>query len=147
MDESSPQPPESPSPSDLSSREGAQKSSSAQVEAAEALENAPPFVRESMMALMASGPLPNPVANQVRPEHIKQSLDLADKQSDRDDRQESRSKLFLLIAFVIVVGLVVFLVIFLKDDPDLLQKVLTYAGTLFAGVAAGFGIGRAANQA
>lgn len=91
--------------------------------------------------------MPNPVASQVRPEHIKQSLDLADKQSARDDQQETRSKQYLLAAFLVVIGLVVFLVVFLKDDADLLQKVLSYAGTLFAGVAAGFGIGRATTAA
>lgn len=112
------------------------------ISASEAFENAPPEVSQMLAMMMSAGPVPSPIAKQVRPEHIDKSLELADRQADREHRQSNTTKICLMLGLLIAVGLVVFLVVVLKDAPELLEKVLALIIGLFAGFLGGFGAGK-----
>jgi len=94
------------------------------------------IMKESMFAgFMSSN---DTIAEKITTEHISKVLENADTQ-DKRDRQERRSEKNYQIIFLLI-GLVFigFLIIFLKDDKDLLYKIII-AIISFIG---GFGMGK-----
>ena len=94
------------------------------------------IMKETMFASFMSSN--NPIAEKITTEHISKVLENADIQ-DKRDRQERKSEknyqiIFLSIGLVFI-GL---LIIFLKEDKDLLYKIII-AIISFIG---GFGIGK-----
>jgi len=94
------------------------------------------IMKESMFASFMSSN--DPISEKITTEHISKVLDNVDVQ-DKRDRQERKSDKNYQIAFLLI-GLIFmgFLIVFLKDDKDLLYKIII-AVISFIG---GFGIGR-----
>ena len=94
------------------------------------------IMKESMFASFMSGN--DPIAEKITTEHISKILENVDVQDkrDRDERKSEKNYqiIFLLIGLVFM-GLLIF---FLKDDKDLLYKIII-AIISFIG---GFGIGK-----
>jgi len=92
--------------------------------------------------MMAAGPMPHPIVAKVTPEHITQSLGLAEKElvQDHEDRHRHRG----LVKYVVTSGLgfvLLLVVIFLAwDKADLLLKVLGALALLLGGLGGGVGI-------
>lgn len=80
----------------------------------------------------------NPLSDKITSEHITDLIKNSDAQ-DKRDRDERKTEKNYQIAFL-VIGLLfmVFLIVFLKDSPDLLYKILI---ALFSFLG-GFGMGR-----
>jgi len=94
------------------------------------------IIKQSMFSgIMRRG---NPISEKITEEHITKLIDKSDNQDVRD-REERRSQrnynLILLFSGLIFLG---FLIVFLKDDKELLYKIII-AIISFVG---GFGIGR-----
>lgn len=92
----------------------------------------------------------NPLHQKMTPEHITQVLDLSAKHDEREfslatdqqkmsAAQESRNATHRLVVFGVAVGLLVFVLVWLKDQPELLKVVLTGIGGFLGGFLAGMG--------
>lgn len=85
----------------------------------------------------------NPISEKVTSEHITKLIENSDNQ-DKRDREERKSEKNYQIAFLIIaLVFLAFLIVFLKDDQELLYKIII-AIISFIG---GFGIGRTTNKA
>lgn len=97
-------------------------------------------VKKVVSQMMISSPLRsgNPISEKITSEHITDLIKNSDAQ-DKRDRDERKTEKNYQIAFL-VIGLLfmVFLIVFLKDSPDLLYKILI---ALFSFLG-GFGMGR-----
>lgn len=80
----------------------------------------------------------NPISEKITSEHITKLIDNADNQDIRDRAEIRSQRYYNLIIFIIGLIFLGFLIVFLKDDKDLLYKIII-AIISFVG---GFGIGR-----
>ncbi len=98
------------------------------------------IIKQSMFSgVMRRG---NPISEKITGEHITKLIDKSDNQDirDREERKSQRNyNLVLIIIGLIFLG---FLVVFLKDDKELLYKIII-AIISFIG---GFGIGRTTSK-
>ena len=94
------------------------------------------IMRESMFAgFMSSN---DPISEKITTEHISKVLENTENQ-DKKDREERKSeKNYQIIFLLIGLAFIGFLIIFLKDDKDLLYKIII-AIISFIG---GFGMGK-----
>lgn len=109
----------------------------------EILDRVPPEVRQMVreVGFFASGPVPNPIAKQVKPEHIGKLLDYNEEESKRNFALRKQGRLFG--AFYVLCAIAVFFGLawmFGRSDPELFKLILTYAATFGAGFAGGWGV-------
>lgn len=121
-----------------------QTSSSVIGEINEILQEIPEEDRNKFKSLLLSssffsvGPRSHPLAAKITEDHITQIISNADSQDKRDRSERTEQRRVNLLILVVALVFVGFLVIFLKDQKDLLVTVITAILTF----AAGFGIGK-----
>ena len=100
-----------------------------------------------MMGVNVSGA--HPIHEKMNEKHIATVLELAVKHDEREyllalGQQEyvSSNRWFMLAVFVITLLTIGFLVVFLKDKPEILIPVLSGLLGFAAGALAGFGFGK-----
>lgn len=98
------------------------------------------IIRQTMVSAVMGNK--NPIAEKITSEHITKIIENSDNQ-DKRDRDERRSEKNYEIIFLLI-GLVFlgFLIVFLKDDKELLYKIII-AILSFIG---GFGIGKTSKR-
>ena len=84
----------------------------------------------------------NPISHKVTSAHITKLIDNSDAQDIRDREERKSDKNYQLILLVIGLAFLAFLIVFLKDDKELLYKIII-AIISFVG---GFGIGKSAKN-
>ena len=99
----------------------------------------PTAIMRSMMAMMGS--VTNPLLEKIESKHIDRALELGDKHADRERTSEKEARFFFAGGGVLVLGFLIFLVIFLASDTALLLQLLFPILTFIAGLGAGWGIG------
>lgn len=98
------------------------------------------FFRHSMFAgIVRRG---SPVSEKITSEHITQLIENADKQDLRERAERRGQRTYNLILLCIALAFLGFLVVYLKDEKDLLYKVII-AIISFVG---GFGFGRTSGK-
>lgn len=102
------------------------------------------IVRAMMTSFQMTG-MNNPESNlakQWRPEHIQSYLDGAreDMQNAYKDRQQNRW--FMLAIVVLALFMIAFIILTLKDTPDVMEKILYAVGGLVTGLVGGYGFGK-----
>ncbi|MDK2973440.1 MAG: hypothetical protein PWP23_3195 [Candidatus Sumerlaeota bacterium] len=97
-----------------------------------------------MMAsvMQYSGPLPNPIAKQVTPEHIDKLLENNQQEMVLEHSKEMRKLTLSFFTVILLVGFLVFCIVFLKDDSELRKLLITGILSLVTGLAGGYGLGR-----
>lgn len=80
----------------------------------------------------------NPISDKVTSGHITKLIENSDAQDIRDRQERKSDKNYQLILLIIGLAFLAFLIVFLKDDKELLYKVII-AIISFVG---GFGIGK-----
>jgi hypothetical protein len=113
---------------------------------AEFLATMPPEIREKyaqFMSLEVMGQVSpsSSLINKMQPEHIGKLLDNLDKDGERELKKGNTILRFAVIFVLIGCGILVFLTLTLKDQPDLLRMAITAiisGGMSFAG---GYGVG------
>ena len=80
----------------------------------------------------------NPIAEKITSEHLTRLLENSDEQDKRDRAERKSEKNYQIIFLIIGLAFIGFLIVFLKDDKELLYKVII-AIISFVG---GFGIGK-----
>lgn len=84
----------------------------------------------------------NPISDKVTSTHITKLIENSDAQDIRDRQERKSDKNYQLILLIIGLAFLGFLIVFLKDDKELLYKVII-AIISFVG---GFGIGKTAKN-
>lgn len=81
----------------------------------------------------------NPIAEKVSAAHITKVLDNADKRDARDRSERSAVRWHGTTILVISLAFLVFLIVFLKDKPEILVPVISATFAFVAGFAGGYG--------
>lgn len=82
------------------------------------------------------------ISDKITEEHITKYLDGAEKNMTLGFKEETNKKWYNLALIVLAIIILVFLVIYLKDTPDLLDKLITGIFSLIAGAIGGYGYGK-----
>ncbi len=111
--------------------------------AEEDLEGVPPEQRQTIMRAFASvtgfaGPVFNPILRRVNSGHIDKVLEHVEQSSVRANDSAASERRYQFAYTIVGLAALVFLVVFFRDDPDILIPIVSAA----AGFAGGFGIGR-----
>ena len=80
----------------------------------------------------------NPISEKITSEHISKLIENSNIQDERDRKERKSDKNYQVIFLLIGLFFLVFLIVFLKDDKELLYKIVI-AIISFIG---GFGIGK-----
>lgn len=82
-----------------------------------------------------------PIMEKLTGEHLTEIIRNAESESRREHRSALENRVFILL--VTVIGLVFFgfIIVQLKDKPDVMEKVLFTVGGIIAGAFGGYGIG------
>ena len=106
-----------------------------------------------IMAMMGTGPMPNPLHQKMNEGHITQVLELAAKHDERQynlhkNSQSNRAgeniadRRYTFATFFILFLLIIVVLILFKDNPETLVPVMTGIGGLIGGFLGGWGFGR-----
>lgn len=123
--------------------DGEDKSSS-EPKVEELLDNMPPKIRSTFMALMQSSTRSissHPLFDKFDEKHIHKFLDYLQEDDNNRFKLKSSSRYFTLIYVCLVIAVIVFLVVYLLPaNKELLVDILKTAVGFFAGVGSGFGL-------
>jgi xanthine/uracil permease len=91
----------------------------------------------------------NPLGEKITSEHIEKIIDSAEKDSEREFERDKlqfadgkNSRLYHLGYFVLSLFFVGFIIVFLKENPEMMKQIISIIIGLIAGFSAGFGVGR-----
>ncbi len=113
-------------------------------ELADDMESAPPAFKkmvEFMSIGMTGMPSRHPLFDKFTDAHIDKYLDSLQRDDDHAYKLASTNRFFYLAVFGVVVGLMIFLVVFLlPDNKELLYEILKAAAVYLGGLGSGIGI-------
>ncbi len=109
--------------------------------------------RFSELFMATMGPVPNPIHQKMDGSHIAQVLDFAadqgERQYDLSKRQQEHARenqretrWFVMGGLVLFVALIIFLIVWLSDQPSIFGPALSGLAGLASGFLAGLGVGR-----
>lgn len=110
----------------------------------EIFEELPPEVKEVVRTGISmqriSGPMPNPLLSKINEQHIDKILDIADKEDTNTYNDAQSNKKYSLFYFLAIIGLFVFITIYLaKTDKDLFIDILKIIISIAGGFGGGYG--------
>ena len=114
----------------------------------EILDSVPPEQKPLFQVMMASlrmvvrGGPETETAKQLTPEHISQYLSGAREAMQKDYQNKREGRIFALLVLLIIVIALGFVILVLKDTPDVMEKIIIAAGGFIAGIAGGYGFGK-----
>ena len=88
----------------------------------------------------------NRIASKINEDHISRYLDASEKNMVKGYQERRDTKIF--VGAMVVVGLVAFgiFICLLKDNPQVMEKVLYSVGSLIAGAFGGYGYGKSKSE-
>ena len=108
-------------------------------------EGQPPFNFLGMQMGVNIRDMEASVAEKLTPEHISMMIQ-ASAEDDKNARiGERRQQTFTFLYILLGLAFVVFLVIFLKDNPDLMFRIITAVVSFIGGLGTGFTISKRKN--
>lgn len=102
-------------------------------------------VRRIMGMSMKMGGIISPemeLMKKMTPEHVTEFLTTQKKAMENQYIENRENKIFLFLVLLIVLAFIVILIILLKDNPEMMEKVLFSLGGLVTGLFGGYGLGR-----
>lgn len=78
----------------------------------------------------------------MTPEHVSEFLQGQREAANNEFKESRDNKLFMCFVLTIVLAFVIAIVILLKSNPDIMEKVLYTIGGLITGLLGGYGIGK-----
>jgi len=96
----------------------------------------------SLLSIQSSRSPESEVAKKITSDHITKLLDNQSKSMDYTHQDEVQRKIYSFGVIVVAVVLIIVLVVLLKDNPDLLEKIISHLITLIGGALAGYGIAK-----
>ena len=82
------------------------------------------------------------IMKKVTPEHITTMLQTQENAMQNTFKENREKRISGLIAGALLAGFLIFVIVFLKDNPTLMEKIIIAAGGLVAGAAGGYGYGK-----
>ena len=95
-------------------------------------------VQRTFAALVQYAPA-HPLAQKIEPQHIEMAIKAADASEERIVRYYSTNRWFLLVAFLVVASLMVFVLVYFKEQPNVFGPILGALGGFLAGFGSGIG--------
>ncbi len=122
-------------------------------EVAEVLQTVAPDARKkieyfmhSQISLISRMSPETQVMKQVTSDHITTMLQTQENAMQNTFKENHEKRISGLIAGGLLAGFLVFIIVFLKDTPDIMEKIIYAAGGLLAGAVGGYGFGRAKRE-
>lgn len=78
----------------------------------------------------------------MTPEHVTEFLTTQNKAMENQYKENRENKIFLFFVLFTVLAFIVVLIVLLKDNPEMMEKVLFSLGGLVTGLFGGYGLGR-----
>lgn len=88
----------------------------------------------------------NEVAKKINESHITNYLDGAREQMQNDYKERHERKIYTGILVFLALAFFVTIIVLLKDNPDILEKIIYSVGGLIAGAFGGYGFGKHKSQ-
>lgn len=88
----------------------------------------------------------NEVAKKINESHITNYLDGAREQMQNDYKERHERKIYTAILVFFALAFFVIIIVLLKENPDILEKIIYSVGGLIAGAFGGYGFGKRKNQ-
>lgn len=86
------------------------------------------------------------VAKKITSEHIDKLLDHQNKSMEYSYKDSQQTKFIYFVVFLVTAILVVFIIVFMKDNPEMLEKILTIIGSAGLGAFGGYGVGKISKE-
>lgn len=121
-----------------------------EAELEDVLESVPPEHRKMIERMMISSSIQmksisspeTAVMKKITPDHISQYLDGAELEMKNSYAEKFHRKIFTFSTMIVSMIFFVILVILLKDNPDVMEKVIYTVGGVVVGAFGGYGFGK-----
>lgn len=84
----------------------------------------------------------NELAKKINETHITNYLDGAREQMQNDYKEKHERKIFIVVLVALALVFFTAIIVLLKDNPDVLEKIIYSVGGVIVGAFGGYGIGR-----
>lgn len=108
----------------------------------EFMSSAPKEVQRLFAAVASYGPSPNPLMKKVNEQHIDKILENKAQETRLEFQKHKHNSYFAIILVSILLAFLVFCIVFLQNNPELLKMLISGILGLVAGAIGGYGIGR-----
>ncbi len=99
------------------------------------------MVSSFQMSGIASSPEAT-VMKKLTPEHISKYLDGAELEMKNSYQEKFHKKVFVFLTMIVAMIFFIVIVLLLKDNPEIMEKVLYTLGGVIAGAFGGYGLGK-----
>ncbi len=121
-----------------------------EAELEEVLDSVPPEHRKTIERMMISSiqmrsissPPEAAVMKKLTPEHISQFLDGASQEMQKSYAERFHKKVFTFLTMIVAMAFFVVVIILLRDDTDVMEKVIYAVGGVCAGAFGGYGLAK-----
>lgn len=130
------------------------KDSLEEAELEDVLESVPPKHRKVIERMMISSSIQmrsisspeTEVMKKLTPDHISKYLDGAELEMKNSYAEKLHRKIFTFSTMIVAMIFFIFLIILLKDNPDIMEKVIYTVGGVVVGAFGGYGFGKNRND-
>ncbi len=120
----------------------------------EVLESVPPEHRKIIEKMIISSSVQmrsivspeTDVMKKLTPEHISKYLDGAELEMKNSYSEKFHKKVFSVLSMTIIMIFLIVIIVLLKDNPDIMEKVIYAVGGVIAGAFGGYGFGKNKND-
>lgn len=84
----------------------------------------------------------NELAKKINETHITNYLDGAREQMQNDYKEKHEKKIFVVVLVALALAFFTTIIVLLKDNPDVLEKIIYSVGGVIVGAFGGYGFGR-----
>lgn len=88
----------------------------------------------------------NEVAKKINEAHITNYLDGAREQMQNDYKERHEKKIYTIVLVLLALAFFITIIVLLKDNPDILEKIIYSVAGLIAGAFGGYGFGKHKSQ-
>ena len=86
------------------------------------------------------------VMKKLTPDHISKYLDGSELEMKNSYAEKFHRKIFTFLTMIVAMAFFIFLVILLKDNPDVMEKIIYTVGGVVIGAFGGYGFGKNRND-
>lgn len=125
-----------------------------ETELEDVLESVPPEHRKVIERMMISSSIQmrsisspeTTVMKKLTPDHISKYLDGAELEMRNSYEEKFHRKIFTFLTMIVAMAFFILLVILLKDNPDVMEKIIYIVGGVVIGAFGGYGFGKNRND-
>lgn len=106
-------------------------------------------VRQMVVSSFQMGgmiPTENTISKKITEDHITQFLEGSKINMEHSYAEKKQRKIFAVVAMILTMGFIIAIIVILKDNPDIMEKIIYTIAGLIAGAFGGYGIGKRKNS-